>query len=130
MVMSDVIGDMFARMKNAYMVLKPQFVVPYSKEKEAIVKVLEKNNYVTSYSVTEDGAKKTLVVKLCTDPQFKYVSIERMSKPGRRMYVRAQDIATIKGGRGIILLSTSKGIKEGKEAKKEKLGGELLAQIY
>ena len=83
--MSDVIGDMFARMKNAYMVLKPQFVVPYSKEKEAIVKVLEKNNYVTSYSVTEDGAKKTLVVKLCTDPQFKYVSIERMSKPGRRM---------------------------------------------
>ncbi|MEK9179451.1 MAG: 30S ribosomal protein S8 [Patescibacteria group bacterium] len=128
--MSDVIGDMFARMKNAYMVLKPQFVVPYSNEKEAIVKVLEKNNYVTSYSVTEDGAKKTLVVKLCTDPQFKYVSIERMSKPGRRMYVRAQDIATIKGGRGIILLSTSKGIKEGKEAKKEKLGGELLAQIY
>lgn len=128
--MSDVIGDMFARMKNAYMALKPQFMVPYSKEKEAIVKVLEKNKYVVSYSLTEDGFKKNLVVKLCTDPKFKYISIERMSKPGRRMYVQAQDITTIKGGRGIVLLSTSKGIKEGKEAKKEKLGGELLAQIY
>lgn len=130
MVMSDVIGDMFARMKNAYMVLKPQFTVPYSKEKEAIIKVLEKNQYVTSYSVVEEGAKKTLIVVLCSDPKFKYISILRMSKPGRRMYIRSQEIMSIKGGRGIILLSTSEGIKEGKEAKEAKLGGEFLAKIY
>lgn len=130
MVTSDVIGDMFARIKNASMVLKPLCVVPHSKEKEEILKVLEVHHYIEGYTVSEDGAKKTISVKLSTEPKNKYVTLERISKPGRRMYIRSSEIYLVKGGRGILLISTSKGVKEGKQAKKEKLGGELLARLY
>jgi small subunit ribosomal protein S8 len=130
MVSTDPISDMLTRVRNGAQVRKESVAMPHSKVKEAVAKILSAHNFVGSVSVTDSGIRKQLVIDLNTTGSNYITEVTRLSKPGRRMYVSADEIPTVKGGRGIVVISTSKGIMTGAEAKKQRLGGELICQVY
>lgn len=130
MLINDTLGDMLIRMKNAGLAARVDFEVPFSKEKENTLKVLQKNGYLVDYQIKQDGIKKTIKVKLQNEPKVRKISVKRISKPGRRVYIKAKNIYSVKGGRGILIISTPKGIMDSKEAVRQKLGGELMAEIF
>ncbi len=131
MVSTDPIADMLTRIRNAILVGKNEVAVPYSKIKESIVQILKENHYLIGYSTVGDGIDKSLTLILNTDQTNANIScIERVSKPGRRQYVNVRDIPTIKQGRGLVIISTSKGLMKGQDAKQQKLGGELICKVY
>lgn len=131
MVSTDPIADMLTRIRNAILVGKNEVTVPYSKIKESIVQILKENHYLIGYSTVGDGIDKSLTLILNTDQTNANIScIERVSKPGRRQYVNVRDIPTIKQGRGLVIISTSKGLMKGQDAKQQKLGGELICKVY
>lgn len=128
---TDPIADLLTRIRNAIMVRKNEVRVPASRLKKAIAETLVQNNYLHSVKLEEGSPRGTLVVTI-NEPGANSVitEISKVSKPGRRVYVRANEIPRVKNGRGIVLLSTSKGIMTGHEAKKQHLGGELLVEVY
>jgi len=128
-IIADPIGDMLIRVKNAYMVERKETSVPLSKEKEAVAKVLVETNIIEKYEVIGEGIHKELQLKLRTDRKT-VLEVKRISKPGRRIYVRADKYPKVKGGKGTLIVSTSKGIMDSKRAQKLKIGGELLAQLF
>ncbi len=131
MVSTDPIADMLTRIRNAAAVNKDAVSMPHSKLKEAVAKILSSNNFVGAVSVNDEGIVKQLVIDLArSNGRQSITEVTRMSKPGRRLYSNADSIPTYKGGRGIVIISTSKGIMTGQEAKKQRLGGELICQIY
>ena len=128
---TDPIADLITRIRNAVMVGKNEVTVPSSKIKQAILSQLKKTNYISDYKVEPAKPRDILHVTINKPGQNSVISeITRMSKPGRRMYVGVEDIPKIKSGRGIVLISTSKGVISGQEAKKLRLGGELLIKVY
>lgn len=128
-MVADPVGDMLIRIKNAYLAERKVTLVPLSKEKEAVAKVLVETGIIEKYTVVGEGVKKELELKLKTDRKIP-LEVKRISKPGRRIYVRAGKYPTVKGGKGILLVSTSKGIMDSKQAGKLKIGGELLAELF
>ena len=105
--------------------------VPTSKIKKVVAEQLTKNNYLAGVKLEEGKSRGTLVVTLAKDGEnCPITEIARVSKPGRRVYVAAADIPKVKQGRGIVLISTSKGVMTGGEAVKQKLGGEVLLKVY
>lgn len=128
---TDPIADLLTRIRNAAMVGKNEVRVPASKIKKVVAEQLVKNRYLTSVKVEAGSPRDTLVITInkpgenCT-----ITEIARMSKPGRRMYVKADEIPRVKSGRGLVLVSTSKGVITGHEAVKQRLGGELLLKVY
>jgi small subunit ribosomal protein S8 len=126
---TDPIADMLTRIRNANMARKDSLVMPYSKMKESIAKILCENGFVPSYTVDDSGKFKQLAIKLNENRQV-ITSLVRVSKPGRRLYVSVKDIPLIVGGRGIVILSTSSGVMAGREARKKGLGGELIAKVW
>jgi small subunit ribosomal protein S8 len=128
---TDPIADLLTRIRNAAMVGKTEVRVPASKIKKTVAEQLVKNNYLTSVKVEAGKPRDTLVITInkpgenCT-----ITEITLMSKPGRRLYVGANEIPRVKSGRGIVLVSTSKGVITGHEAVKQRLGGELLLKVY
>jgi len=127
------VHDMLIRIKNAYMARKSYVDgVIYSGFKEAILSLLKRYNFIKDYKIQEDWKKKFLVIYLneVKDPINDIPVIKFYSKPGRRWYVSYQDLRPIAGGRGIWIISTSKGVMATHEAKSQKLGGELIAEIY
>lgn len=131
MVSTDPVADMLTRIRNAAAVQKEIVSMPHSKLKEAVAKILSQHNFIGAVSVSDEGIDKQLVI-VVSKPGARSVMTEvsRMSKPGRRMYTSADAIPTYMGGRGIVIISTSKGIMTGQDAKKQRLGGELICQIY
>ncbi len=130
-VLTDPIGDFLIRLKNACMAEKEEFVSPYSKIKEEIARILQEEGYVWSYEVVKTGKFPELKVKTkFVDRTPALTDVKRISRPGRRHYVGANDVPRVLGGMGIAILSTSKGILSGQKAKKENVGGELLAQVW
>jgi small subunit ribosomal protein S8 len=128
---TDPIADMLTRIRNAIMVGKNQVVLPGSKIKFNIAKQLVKSGYLSSVEEIEDKPQNQLKIVINQDGQSpKIAHIERVSKPGRRYYVQASEIPTIKNGRGMVLVSTSKGIMDGVSAKLNKVGGEVICKIY
>lgn len=128
---TDPIADLLTRIRNASMVGKNEIRVPSSKLKKVVAEQLKKAKYLTDVKVEAGKPRDTLVVtinKLGENAAF--TEINRMSKPGRRVYVAASDIPRIKSGRGMVLISTSKGVMPGHIAYKQKLGGELLLKVY
>jgi small subunit ribosomal protein S8 len=113
------------------MVGKTEVRVPTSKIKQTVAEQLVKNGYLVS-AVVEDGKPRgTLVVTINKDGETPtFTELSRMSKPGRRMYANVTDIPNVKQGRGIVLISTSRGVMTGREAIKQRLGGELLLKVY
>lgn len=130
-MVSDPIGDMLARIKNAYMAGKSSVSLPHSKLKETVAKILVEQRYLSSVSTKAEQAKKTLELDLRYEgskPAF--TDLKRKSKPGLRVYVGASAIPTVVAGTGTAVLSTPQGIMTGKEAKKRHIGGELLCEIW
>ena len=128
---TDPIADMLTRIRNAIMVNKNQVVLPGSKIKLHIAEQLVKTGYLSSVEVIEEKPQNKLKIIINQQGQAPKIShIERVSKSGRRYYVQAADIPTVKNGRGMVLVSTSKGIMDGVNAKLNKLGGELICKVY
>ncbi|MBO4812904.1 30S ribosomal protein S8 [Candidatus Saccharibacteria bacterium] len=128
---TDQIADLITRIRNAVMVGKNEILVPTSKLKTGVVEVLKNNGYVTGYEVIAGEPRGTLKVTI-NEPGMnaKINEISKVSKPGRRVYSSADDIPTIKSGRGMVIVSTSKGLMTGREAKKNRLGGEILVKVW
>ena len=128
---TDPIADLLTRIRNAAMVGKLEIRVPTSKLKKVVAEQLVKNKYLADVKQEEGKPRGTLVVTLAKDGEnCPITEIARVSKPGRRVYVAASDIPKVKQGRGIVLVSTSKGVMTGGEAVKQKLGGEVLLKVY
>ena len=128
---TDPIADLLTRIRNAKMVGKTEIRVPSSKLKKVVAEQLQKNGYLTKVAVEEAKPRDILVVTI-NDPSENSTihEITRVSKPGRRVYVGANDIPKVKSGRGLVLISTSKGVITGAEAHRARLGGEVLLKIY
>ena len=128
---TDPIADLLTRIRNAALVGKTEVRVPTSKLKKVVAEQLVKNKYLADVKQEEGKPRGTLVVTLAKDGEnCPITEIARVSKPGRRVYVAAADIPKVKQGRGIVLISTSKGVMTGGEAVKQKLGGEVLLKVY
>jgi small subunit ribosomal protein S8 len=131
MVSTDPIADMLTRIRNAINVRKNVVTMPHSKVKESVARLLESTNFVDSVKVEGEGKDKSLVITINAEhTNARITEIQRMSKPGRRYYVRSQEIPTVKRGRGVVIVSTSKGMMTGDEAKAQKVGGELICKVY
>lgn len=128
---TDPIADLLTRIRNAAMVGKHEVRVPTSKLKKVVAEQLVKNKYLEAVALEDGKPRGTLVVTINKPGANTVINeITRISKPGRRVYVAAADIPKVKSGRGIVLVSTSKGVMTGSEAAKNKLGGELLLKVY
>lgn len=128
---TDPIADLLTRIRNASMVGKTEVRVPSSKLKKVVAEQLKKANYLADVKVEAGKPRDTLVVTINKPGEnCNITEITRMSKPGRRMYVASKDIPRVKSGRGMVLVSTSKGVMAGHEAAKQHLGGEVLLKVY
>lgn len=128
---TDPIADLLTRIRNAVAVGKNEVRVPSSKLKVTIAKELKKAKYLEDVKVENSKPRDVLVITINQPGENSNITeITRLSKPGRRVYVGASEIPKVKNGRGIVLVSTSKGVLSGQEAVKQRLGGELLLQIY
>lgn len=128
---TDPIADLLTRIRNAVMVGKNEIRVPSSKMKVTVAKELKKAKYLYEVKVESTKPRDTLVIVINQPGENANITeITRLSKPGRRVYVSANDIPRVKNGRGIVLVSTSKGVLQGQEAIKQRLGGELLLKVY
>ena len=131
LVSTDPIADMLTRIRNAAAVNKNEVSMPHSKIKQNIAQVLVANNFIDRAEVKEvEGFKSLHLIINQPFTNARITEITRLSKPGRRMYTASADMPNIMRGRGIVIVSTSKGIMTGAEAKKQSLGGELICKIY
>ena len=128
---TDQVADLLTRIRNAIKVSKNEILVPTSKLKVGVVDVLAKNGYIADYKV-EDGKPRGILKVTINEAgtNAKINEITKVSKPGRRGYSSADEIPTVKSGRGMVIISTSKGLMTGREAKKNRLGGEILVKVW
>ncbi|MBQ2672507.1 30S ribosomal protein S8 [Candidatus Saccharibacteria bacterium] len=128
---TDQIADLITRIRNAVKVSKNEILVPTSKLKTQVVEVLARNGYIAGFEVQEGKPRGILKVTINEAGQnAKINEITKVSKPGQRVYSAADDLPTVKSGRGMIIVSTSKGLMTGREAKKNRLGGEILVKVW
>ena len=128
--MTDVIADMLTRIRNAISAKHETVEIPASNTKKAIANILLEEGYISGVELIE-GVQGTIKITLKYDGKSRVISgLKRVSKPGLRIYVGAEEIPQVLGGLGIAILSTSKGIMTGKEAKKANQGGEVLAYVW
>ncbi len=128
---TDPIADMFTRIRNAIAVRKHEVSLPHSNIKESVARLLQQSNFIDSVSVSDAPVGKTLNIQINGgDSNARITEIVRLSKPGRRYYVNAREIPIVKRGRGVVIVSTSRGIMTGDQAKTERVGGELICKVY
>lgn len=131
MVMTDPIADMLTRIKNAQAVLKPTVEIPYSRMKYQIALILEREGFVEKVEKKFRRNKRIIKIFLKYEKgEPKILDIQRVSKPGRRIYLPYKKIKAPKGGYGIAIISTSQGLMTDKEARKRHLGGEVLCEVW
>jgi len=129
--MTDPIADMIIRIKNACTAGRKDLVLPHSKVKEDIVKILKNNNYIEDYQVIDQEPQKEMKIVLRYVGKLSAITdVKRVSKPGRRVYVKAGEIPQTLNGYGLTILSSNQGVMDDKTARKAKVGGELLCQIW
>ena len=130
-VLCDPISDFLIRLKNACRADKEEFVAPFSKIKAEVARILKEEGFIWAYEVDTSGAFPQLKVKVkYVDGIPALTDLKRESKPGRRRYVGVDDIPKVLGGLGMTIISTSRGLMAGHKAKKEKIGGELIASVW
>lgn len=131
-MMTDPIADMLARIKNALRAGHQRVDVPASKIKAEIARILKEEGYIVNYKPVVEGNKKILRIYLKYGDGGEQVitNLERVSRPGRRVYVKAGEIPRVRGGLGIAILSTSQGLMTGQSARRKNLGGEVLCYVY
>ena len=128
---TDPIADLLTRIRNTALVGKTEVRVPTSKLKKIVAEQLVKNHYLADVKLEDGKPRGTLVITINNNGEnAAFTELARVSKPGRRVYVSSADIPKVKQGRGIVLVSTSKGVMTGAEAVKSKLGGEVLLKVY
>ena len=128
---TDQLADLVTRIRNAVEVGKTEILVPTSRLKASLVEILVKNGYLASYDIVE-GTPRGMLHVVINEPTAvaKINEITKVSKPGRRVYSSSADLPVIKSGRGMVVVSTSKGLMTGREAKKAGLGGEILVKVW
>ena len=128
---TDPIADFLARVRNGARAQRPEVLIPYSKIKAEVARVLKEEGYISDYSVDTSAAHPRIkVINKLVDRSSAIAGLRRVSRPGLRRYVGANEIPRVLGGMGLAILSTSRGILSGREARKQKIGGELLAYVW
>jgi small subunit ribosomal protein S8 len=130
--MTDPIADMLTRVRNAISAKHSRVDVPASKLKLEIARILKEEGYINNFVVKGEGAKRVIRIFLRYDARgISSIShLNRVSRPGRRVYMRSEEIPRVLGGFGINIVSTSRGLMSGKRARRENVGGEVLAEVY
>ena len=128
---TDPIADFLAHIRNGTLAQKPDVLVPYSKVKAEIARILKDEGYISDYAVdTSTAHPRIKITNKLVNRSSAIAGLRRVSRPGLRRYVGADEIPRVLGGMGLAILSTSRGILSGREAKKQKVGGELLAYVW
>lgn len=131
MYLTDPIADMLTRIRNANAVMHEKVDVPHSTLKDRIAEILKEEGYIANYKVVTDGNKKNIRVYLKYDGKDRVIKgIKRISKPGRRVYSSVEDMPRVLSGLGIAIVSTSKGVVTDRVARRENVGGEILAFVW
>lgn len=132
MVMTDPIADMLTRVRNANSVYHEKVEIPGSKIKQAIASILKEEGFIKDFDFVEDNKQGVLRLSLKYGPNREKVitGIKRISKPGLRVYAKSEQLPRVLGGLGIAIVSTSKGMMSDKEARKNGLGGEVVAYVW
>lgn len=132
MTVSDPIADMLTRIRNAVMVRQDSVLMPASKTKQAIAKVLKEDGFIADFEVLKGKPSRMMKLKLKYTGKSQPVltRLERVSKPGLRVYVERREIPRVAGGLGIAIISTSKGVMTGQQAWRQGTGGELLCYVW
>ena len=130
--MTDPIADMLTRMRNAIASKHSRVDVPASKLKLEIARILKEEGYINNFVIKGEGVKRSIRIFLRYDAKgaSSISHLERISRPGRRVYMGSQEIPKVLGGYGVNIVSTSRGLMTGKRARRENIGGEVLAQVY
>jgi small subunit ribosomal protein S8 len=130
--MTDPIADMLTRVRNAIAANHSRVDIPGSKLKLEIARILKEEGYINNFVTKGEGTKYVIRIFLRYDAKgvSSITHLSRVSRPGRRVYVGSGDIPRVLGGYGINIVSTSRGLMSGKKARQEKVGGEILAQVY
>ena len=132
MTVSDPIADMLTRIRNAVMVRHDSVLVPASKIKLAIAKVLKEDGFISDFEVVRGKSHRLIKIQLKYSGKNQPVlaGLERVSKPGLKVYVERKEIPRVAGGLGIAILSTSKGVMTGQQAWRQRIGGELVCYVW
>ncbi len=128
--MTDPIADMLTRIRNALRVNKSEVTIPYSKLKVRIAEILKNEGYISSYSEQIENRQLKLKLKYQSDGRSAINSLRRISKPGRRVYCQADKLPRVLNNLGIAIISTPAGLMTVADAKKNKIGGEIICEIY
>jgi small subunit ribosomal protein S8 len=130
---ADPIADMLTRLRNANMALHPQVSMPSSKLKEEIAKILASEGYVDGYKVEDArvGKQLTVTLRYANNNRDRVIQgLRRISSPGHRIYKRSTDLERVRGGIGVSIVSTSEGLLTDREARRRKVGGEVLCEVW
>ncbi|MFL6527716.1 MAG: 30S ribosomal protein S8 [Chthoniobacterales bacterium] len=128
---TDPIADLLSRVRNAAAAAKPELFVPYSKMKAEVTRILKDEGYITDYELDNTAERPRIrITNKLVDRKSAITGLKRVSTPGLRRYVGAKEIPRVLGGMGISILSTPRGVMSGREAKKQNVGGELLAYVW
>src|SRR5271167_318517 len=132
MAITDPISDMLTRIRNAQSARHPKVDVPASKPKMEFARILKEEGFIMNFKMTEEGAKKSIRIYLKYTPgNVPVISrIERVSRPGCRVYVGSREVPKVLGGLGISILTTAQGVMTGSTARKAHVGGEILCQLW
>ncbi len=133
MTMTDPIADMLTRIRNANVAMHEEVHMPSSKLKEALAEVLRREGYIHGYQVANvDGPGRTLTIDMKYSPDRERVirGLRRVSKAGLRVYIKADRVPRVQGGLGMAVLSTSKGLMTDQEARRRRIGGEILCYVW
>ena len=134
MTMTDPIADMLTRIRNANVAMHDEVSMPSSNRKLALAEVLRREGYIGSYAETDNSPRpgKTLTIELKYSPERDRVirGLRRISKPGLRIYRKREEIPRVQGGLGVAVVSTNKGLMSDREARKNRMGGEILCYVW
>lgn len=131
MVMTDPIADMLTRIRNANQERHETVNVPGSKMKIRIAEILKEEGFINDFTVEEDGVKKTIVITLKYNGNERVITgLKRISKPGLRIYAKVDEVPKVLNGLGIAIISTSKGVMTDRDARAQKVGGEVIAYVW
>ena len=132
MAMTDPIADMLTRIRNANTAGHSSVEIPASKMKKSIAEILKNEGFITDYKVVNDNAQGTIKIdlKYGYDKERTIIGIKKISKPGLRVYAKADQVPKVLGGLGIAIISTSKGVITDKQARKERVGGEVICYVW
>jgi small subunit ribosomal protein S8 len=133
-MMTDPIADMLTRLRNANTAFHDEVFMPSSKQKESLARILQSEGYITGYEVATDasrpGRQLKIVLKYSPDRERTISGLRRVSKPGLRVYSKADGVPRVLGGMGISILSTNQGLMTDREARQRRVGGEVLCQVW